>query len=171
MIFFLIMMASSSTEAWALPASTQHWLVSSSKVSMLSNSSFGRITVVGILLWHATKTWITAANPIFSSKWIQKCNIAMTCHDRTALRGRTTESSWTQPQTWVIGTPAPAWPQKYTKYVWCSRLLPFGPSTWASCQCLLAGAQTRRRDRWHPHDKGPSVDHIWNVKSQPHLGV
>ena len=148
MIFFLIMMASSSTEAWALPASTQHCLVSSSKVSMLSNSSLGRITVVGILLWHATKTWISAANPILSSKWIRKCNI-----------------------TWVIGTPAPAWPQKYTKYVWCSCLLSFGLSTWASCQCLLAGPQTRWRDRWHPHDKGPSVDHIWNIKSQPHLGV
>ena len=89
MIFFLIMMASSSTEAWALPASTRHCLVSSSKVSMLSNSSFGRITVVGILLWHATKTW--SCKHIVSSKWIQHSN------DMTALIGRTTET-----QTWVV---------------------------------------------------------------------
>ena len=58
MIFFLMAIASSATEAWACSASTRHCSVSSFKVSMLSsNSSSGRIAVVGILFWHATKTW------------------------------------------------------------------------------------------------------------------
>ena len=57
-IFFLMAIASSATEAWACSASTRHCSVSSFKVSMLSsNSSSGRIAVVGILFWHATKTW------------------------------------------------------------------------------------------------------------------
>ena len=84
MIIFLILMASFSTEAWALPASTRHCMVSSSKVLMpeLFKSGLGRMSVVGILLWHATKTWIIAGffeiTPSFHMCWQLAKNLVPT---------------------------------------------------------------------------------------------
>ena len=150
MIFFLILMASFLTEAWALPASTRHCLVSSSKVLMLPElfkSGLGRMSVVGILLWHATKTWIIAGffeiTPSFHMCWQLAKNlvpieptwpthtyrITPNFHigkDRTKeeqqRRVRNSRES-------ILETARTPWPRKCTKCAWCSCLLSLSLST------------------------------------------
>ena len=168
-------MASFSTEALALAASTRHCVVSSSKVLMLPElfkSGLGRMSVVGILLWHATKTWIIAGQVSTCMCWqlakdLVPSRLTWPTHTYVITpnvhMARTGQSKNNRvvceikevTNTVILAileTAATPWPRKCTKCAWCSCLLSLSLSTWASCQCLLAGVQTRRRGRWHPRD-------------------
>ena len=73
-------------------------------------------------------------------------HIYYTCNNTKFPHGKVTNTVILE----ILETVATPWPRKCTKCAWCSCLLSLSLSTWASCQCLLAGAQTRRRGRWHP---------------------
>ena len=91
----LMATASSGTDACALCASTRHCLVSSCRVSMPSpsSSSCGKITVVGMLRVHATKTW--------RGRWVQQLRSSWSVKEnKQEFEGGRFGSS-TGPQQWI----------------------------------------------------------------------